>query len=262
MSVDTHFRIEGGGGGTPLVLLHGVGLDLTMWDGVIDALAADRQVVRFDMLGHGRTLDPSGDRSIGDFVAQLLEVVDALGLGRPDLAGLSMGGMVSLAAAARHPSTFRRVALLNTVFGRTPEQAAGRRERLAAAEAGGMGAVADLAIDRWFTADWQAANPVDTAAVRERLLANDLAAYLKAYRVFVGGDPLMPAAAANVTAPTLAMTGELDSGSTPAMSHALADAVPGGQAVVLAGLHHLPPIEAPGAFLRSFLDFLDQEHTA
>ena len=72
----------------------------------------------------------------------------------------------------------------------------------------------------------------------------------------------MPAAAANVTAPTLAMTGELDSGSTPAMSHALADAVPGGQAVVLAGLHHLPPIEAPGAFLRSFLDFLDQEHTA
>ena len=246
MSVDTHFRIEGGGGGTPLVLLHGVGLDLTMWDGVVDALAADRQVVRFDMLGHGRTLDPSGERSIG----------------RPDLAGLSMGGMVSLAAAARHPSTFRRVALLNTVFGRTSEQAAGRRERLAAAETGGMGAVAALAIDRWFTADWQAANPVDTAAVRERLLTNDLAAYLKAYRVFVGGDPLMPAAAANVTAPTLAMTGELDPGSTPAMSHALADAVPDGQAVVLAGLHHLPPIEAPGAFLRPFLDFLDQEHTA
>jgi pimeloyl-ACP methyl ester carboxylesterase len=72
----------------------------------------------------------------------------------------------------------------------------------------------------------------------------------------------MPAAAANVTAPTLAMTGELDPGSTPAMSHALANAVPGGQAVVLAGLHHLPPIEAPGAFLRPFLDFLDQEHTA
>ena len=65
MSVATHIRIEGGGGGTPLVLLHGVGLDLTMWDGVVDALAADRQVVRFDMLGHGRTLDPSGNRSFG-----------------------------------------------------------------------------------------------------------------------------------------------------------------------------------------------------
>ena len=262
MISDTHLRVEGGGSAAPLVLLHGVGLDLTMWDGVVDALAADRKVVRYDLLGHGHSADPPGERSIADFLVQLLEVVDTVGLGPPDIAGLSMGGMISLAAAARHPSAFRRVALLNTVFCRTPEQVAGSRERLAMAAADGMGAVADLAIDRWFSADWQATHPGDTAVVREHIQGNDLAAYLKAYRVFVEGDPLMPEGAANVTAPTLAMTGELDPGSTPAMSHALAEAVPHGQAVVLAGLHHLPPIEAPGAFLRPFLDFLDQEHPA
>ncbi len=262
MSVDTHLRIEGGGDGPPLLLLHGVGLDLTMWDGVVDALAADRRVVRYDLLGHGGTVDPPGERTIGDFVGQLLEVIDTVGLGRPDLAGLSMGGMVALAAAARHPGAFRRVALLNTVFDRGPGELEWSRQRLAATEAGGMAAVADLAVDRWFTADWQAAHPVETSAVRDRLLTNDLDAYLEAYRVFVAGDPLMPAGAAGITGPTLAMTGELDPGSTPSMSLALAAAIQGGQAVVLPGLHHLPPIEAPAAFIGPLVTFLDQEHTA
>jgi pimeloyl-ACP methyl ester carboxylesterase len=261
VSVDTHFRIEGGGGATPLILLHGVGLDLTMWDGVVDALAADRQVLRFDLLGHGGTEDPPGERTIEDFVTQLLEVVEAVGFDRPDVAGLSMGGMITLAAAARHPEAFRRIALLNTVFRRTPEQLAGQRERLAATEAAGMAVVADMAIDRWFSAEWQATHPTETCTVRDRILANDLGAYLKAYRVFVDDDPLMPCGAEWITAPTLAMTGELDPGSTPEMSRALAAAVPGGQAVVIPDLHHLPPIEAPDVFVRSLLDFLDQEHT-
>ncbi|MBC8363525.1 MAG: alpha/beta fold hydrolase [Actinobacteria bacterium] len=257
MSVDTHFRIDGGGTRTPLVLLHGAGLDLTMWDRVVAALAADRKVVRFDLLGHGQTVDPPGGRSIEEYVAQLLGVVEATGAGRPDLAGLSMGGMVALGTAARHPESFRRVALLNTVFDRTPEQKAGNRERLAATEAGGMAAVADLAIDRWFTPDWQAAHPVDADAVRNKLLANDPAAYLKAYGLFIEGDPIMPGGAGAITVPTLVMTGELDSGSTPAMTRSLAARVADGQAVVLPGLHHLPPIEAPEAFALNLLDFLD-----
>lgn len=259
MTVESHFRLEGGGGRTPLVLVHGVGLDLEMWGAVLGRLSADRLVVRYDLLGHGGTPDPSGDRTIEDFVAQLLDLVDDLGIGPPDLAGLSLGGMVALAAAARHPEAFRRLALLNTVFDRTPAQVAAARDRLALTEAEGMAPVADLAIDRWFTADWQAANPDEAGAVRERLLANDVDAYLKAYRVFVEGDPLMPEGAALVTAPTLAMTGELDPGSTPGMSRALAAALPAGQALVLPGLHHLPPIEAPDEFVGPLLHFLDEE---
>ena len=77
------------------------------------------------------------------------------------------------------------------------------------------------------------------------------------YRVFVDGDPRMPGAAAGITASTLAITGELDPGSTPVMSRAIASAVPDGRSRVLSGLRHLPPIEAPEECSAALLEFLD-----
>ncbi len=247
------------GQGPPLVMIHGVGLDHTMWDKVMPQLTATRQVVRYDLLGHGNSSDPPGPRSIDDFVSQLLGVMDAHGVVKPDVAGLSLGGQIALAAAARHPDRVGRLALLNTVFNRSGEEQAAVRRRLDAAEKGGMTRVASLAINRWFSHHWQAANPNDVSAVRTRLESNRLGAYSKAYRVFIEGDPLLPGAAANVQSPTLAMTGALDPGSTPAMSRALAKAVPTGQALVLDKLRHLPPIESPAVFARALLGFLDGE---
>ena len=59
----THLRVDGPTGGSgavspPLVMVHGVGLDLHMWDLVVEALAVERQVVRYDLLGHGHSVDP------------------------------------------------------------------------------------------------------------------------------------------------------------------------------------------------------------
>jgi pimeloyl-ACP methyl ester carboxylesterase len=247
------------GEGPPLVLVHGVGLDHTMWDRVLDSLSAFRRVVRYDLLGHGQTPDPPGPRTLEDFVVQLLAVLDAYRLDRADIAGLSLGGMVALAAAVRHPGRFDRLALLNTVFERSPEQVSSAVRRMAIAESEGMAAVADLAVDRWFSPQWQVEHPAQVDQVRRRLADTDPVGYLKAYRVFIAGDPLMPEGAAAVTAATLAMTGELDSGSTPAMSRALAAAVTGGQVRILAGLHHLPPVEAPSTFASALSDFLDRE---
>jgi len=259
VSTDVFVRLDGRDSGTrpPLVLVHGVGLDHTMWDLVVDDLAVDRLVVRYDLLGHGRSPDPPGARSVDHFVDQCLAVVEAHAGPVPDVAGHSLGGVVALGLAARHPARLGRLALLNTVFDRTPAEVQGARERLALAGAAGLGPVADLAIDRWFDVAWQEAHQDLVASVRARLADNDPDGYLKAYRVFVDGDPLMPAGASLVTAPSLAITGELDPGSTPAMGEALAAAIPGCSARVLPGLHHLPPVEAPAEFVAALLDFLD-----
>ena len=259
MSGGTHIRLDGEDAGNrpPLVLVHGVGLDHTMWDLVVGDLATDRLVVRYDLLGHGQSVDPPGPRTVEDLVNQCLGVIDTCGPVPPDVAGLSLGGMVALGLATRHPDRLGRLALCNTVFDRSAEEVHRIRERLSLAEAGGMGSVADLAIDRWFDTGWQATHPDRVDAVRNRLLSNNLEAYLKAYRAFVEGDPLKPGEACSVTTHTLAVTGELDPGSTPAMTSALAVALEDCRAVILPGLHHIPPIEDPTAFvavLRAFLE--------
>ncbi len=228
-----------------------------MWDLVVGDLATNRLVVRYDLLGHGQSVDPPGPRTVENLVDQCLGVLDTCGPVTPDVAGLSLGGMVALGLAVRHPGRLGRLALCNTVFDRSAEDVQRIRERLSLAEAGGMGSVVDLAVDRWFDAGWQATHPDRVDAVRNRLLSNNLEAYLKAYRAFVEGDPLIPGEARSVATRALAVTGELDPGSTPAMTRALAVALEDCRAVILPGLHHIPPIEDPTAFvavLRSFLE--------
>lgn len=255
MDDKTHIRMDGPPDAPPLVLVHGVGLDLTMWDLVINDLTEHYRVTRYDLLGHGRSADPSGPRTIDDFVDQLLDVMRSAG-NQPAVAGLSIGGLITMAAAARHPSRFGQVAALNTVFGLSAQDRSGARERLALAAERGLEPIANLAVDRWFSAAWQAEHPDRLQAVHDRLTATDLSAYLKAYAVFVDGDPMMPDAASAIGCPVFAMTGELDPGSTPAMTHAIACAVTRGTSHILPDLHHLPCVEDPSVFAAALLEGL------
>ena len=247
------------GEGPALVLVHGVGLDHTMWDPVVEPLAQKHRVLRYDILGHGHSDDPPGPRRLNDFVAQLLEVLDFHDVETSDVVGLSLGGLIALMTAARHPNRVRRVVLVSTVFSRSESQLAGVRQRLELAENEGLKPVADLAIKRWFTPQWRASHLTDTEAVRQRLLTTDQVGYLKAYRIFVDAHESASKASTDIEAPTLVLSGEHDSGSTPEMAAALAAAIPGGKAQIMAGLNHLAPIEAPNLFANTLLEFLNQE---
>ena len=244
------------GDGPPLVLVHGVGLDHTMWDHVVAPLAETNRVIRYDLLGHGTTPDPDGPRSLDDFVAQLAAVIGVVAPGPVAVIGSSLGALISLSAAAHHPGLVDRLVTANIIYGRTPEQAAGVEERLALTERQGMGPVAELAIDRWFSAAWQAEHPDRVNQVDTRLRTNNVAAYLKAYRVLATTDLAADAIASRVTCPLLAVTGELDPGSTPAMTERLAADTAHGAALVLEGLRHLPSIEAPDRFVEAVAPFL------
>ncbi len=261
MSVSGHTQVRIEGTGPPVVLVHGVGLDHTMWDRVVPRLAAIRTTVRYDIWGHGTSVDPPGDRTLDDFVEQLVDVIDTHCGGCADVAGLSIGGLIARGAAIRHPDRITRLMLLNAVYNRSTEQRRANCARLELARAEGMHPIAELALDRWFRPEWQSANPELVATVRTRITTTPLPGYLKAYSVFTEGDPLVPAAIGQIAAPTLVVTGELDVGSTPEMTLAMAADIPDARAVVLPGLHHVPPIEDPAACTAPLLDFLTQETT-
>lgn len=255
----THVVVDDGiGSGNPLVLVHGVGLDHTMWDPVVELLAASPRgpgsIIRYDLWGHGLSQNPNGERTFDDFVNQYLETIDE----GCDAVGLSLGGAVVRGAAARSSEWMERVVISNAVFQRSEEQRRGNQERLDLARDKGMGPVADLALDRWFTSDWRAAHPDREAAVRERLATTNLDGYLKAYQVFVDGDPVMPEGLAHLHNPTLVVTGDRDTGSTPAMAQAMVEALPDARCVVMSGTGHLVPIEHPDNYAHLLLDFLER----
>ncbi len=238
----------------PAVLIHGVGLDRTMWDGVAGYLSGVFHCVAFDMPCHGGAGMPEGRITLETFSEALADVVDGLA-SPPVVVGFSMGAMVAQRFTLDRPDAVRALVLMNAVFDRDDSQRAAIQQRLALVERTGPAGMAENALARWFTADFTKRRPEVVDAVRQRLLANDPAAYLAAYRVFATADGALAREAGRIACPTLAMTAEHDANSTPAMSRALARVLPNATALVLDGLAHGAPIEAPERVAGAILEF-------
>ncbi len=242
------------GGLPPLVLVHGVGLDRSMWGRVMRCLSGRLDCTACDMPCHGEAGMPGGEVTLATFADALGEVVNGLD-GAPVIVGFSMGAMVAQRFALDRPDALRGLVLMNAVFDRDERQRAAIMQRLSAAERDGPAGMADSAIERWFTEEFRSRSPEVVEPVRRRLLVNDPAAYLAAYRVFATADAELAQEAGRIACPTLAMTAEHDINSTPAMSRALARTIPDSRALVLDGLAHGAPIEAPERVADAIFDF-------
>ncbi|MEP7114140.1 MAG: alpha/beta fold hydrolase [Ilumatobacteraceae bacterium] len=240
--------------GVPLVLVHGVGLDHTMWLPVVARLS-HRRTVAYDMIGHGCASKPEGPYTLQTFVDQLARIVSVLD-SDVDLVGFSMGALVAQGfALTTDGRRIRRMALLSGVHDRTVDERRAILDRVAEVRAGGFAASVEPALQRWFTPAFASARPDAIGTVRQRLLANDQRAYADAYEVFATADAEMVNRSAEITVPTLVATGSDDQRSTPEMAAALAATLPHGRAMILPGLRHLTPLEAPTLVAELIDDF-------
>ncbi|MEV4872221.1 alpha/beta fold hydrolase [Streptomyces syringium] len=104
------YRVSGPPDAPPLVLVHALGGNATDWEQVVPALAYNRRVYALDLRGHGRS-DWPGDYSLELMRADVLQFLDALGLGSVDLIGHSLGGIVAYLLAQDHPQRVSRLVL-------------------------------------------------------------------------------------------------------------------------------------------------------
>ncbi|MFM7404331.1 MAG: alpha/beta fold hydrolase [Erythrobacter sp.] len=112
--VTVHLRDEGARDAPAIIMLHGSNADLHTWDPWVEALKSQYRVIRFDQVGHGLTgPDPKDDYSRANYVADILEVADKLGLQRFFLGGNSMGGKHALAFAIAHPERLAGLVLVD-----------------------------------------------------------------------------------------------------------------------------------------------------
>lgn len=251
--VELSYRLSGSGA-LPLVLVHGVGSYREAWNGVIARLSGDFRMLSFDLRGHGRSARLKGRYEIDDFTGDVLALADHVGFGRFDLAGFSLGGLITQRLALTHPERLRRLVLLSTVSGRTDEERERVLARLAALKAGDRGSHYDASLSRWLTEDFQARNPELIAELRRRNAQNDPDCYASAYRVLAETD--FGGLIDQIRLPTLIATGEHDQGSNPRMSRYMHERIPGSQLHILPGLRHSLLTESPDQIAALMRDFL------
>jgi 3-oxoadipate enol-lactonase len=225
--------------GPPVVLIHALGLDRRMWDGVMEPLADGRRVYAYDIRGHGAAAGSPSPFAMGDTARDLIALLDALELEQAHVIGLSYGGGIAQTAAVAHPERFASLALLATTdFAFDAFEA-----RAASGEADGMEAQVVPSLTRWFTPAALATNGHGVRYARERIRRASPVDWAAAWRAFKGLD--VQGRLAGFPAPTLVLAGELDASTTPEIMRGIAERIGGATYEELPGTPHMQTLERP-----------------
>lgn len=236
-----------------IVLLHGVGLDHTMWHPVVRLLDDEFNVVTPDLPGHGVHPPAATGVTLADLADGVLSGIPA----DSHLVGFSLGALVAQYIARFHPHAVSSLTSVSSVCCRTSNERAAVLARLRTAECD-FGAATDASIQRWYRGTKVSA--AEVSQTRSVLESTDHTSFLNCYRVFATGDADIGPELGQITVPALAITGEDDPGSTPDMTRRLAQAIPGCREVVVAGARHMMPVERPQEFVDHLTAFIG-EHT-
>lgn len=240
------WRSDGAAHLPPLLLGNSLGAELALWDAVVPALQQHFRVIRFDNRGHGASAlaDSAGVPawSLETLAADAIAVVDAAQAPRFHYCGLSIGGMVGMWMGIHHAGRLHSLVLSNTAA-RLP--VAVWNERIAAVQAGGVQALADTTLQRWFTPGFAARHPEVVAATRAAFLRVQPAGYIgcaSAIRDMDIWDGLP-----RIRVPTLVVAGRQDPSTPPALGLEVAQRIPRAAFVEL-DTAHIAALEQPGAF--------------
>jgi 3-oxoadipate enol-lactonase len=253
MTVELHHRIDGSG--PRVLLLHAVGMDLTLLDALAAILAKEFTVLRADLRGHGQSpYVPAA--SLADYADDVHALLAKLSFAPCAVAGFAMGGMVAQALAVNYPQDVRAAVLANINHEQTKESYAALMSRASDAKRDGMAKIVDTTMQRWFTEPFIAKG--GDAAVRARLASDDVRAWCDAFSAMANVD--MAAKLKEIKVPTLCLAGEVDKSTPPPAVKAMADTIPGARYVMLPGAPHMPFVEMPqdvakvvGGFFREVL---------
>lgn len=227
---------------TPVVVLLGsLGSDRSMWDAQVRDLSRDHDVVAVDHRGHGGSEVVAGPCTVADLAGDVLALLDALGVDRFHVVGLSLGGAVAQWLAVHKSSRVRSVALLCTAakFG----EPSGWTERAAAVRSGGTAAVADAVVARWLTPARAGSDPALVSRLRDMVLATSAEGYAAACDALSSWDGRPDLG--RISCPTLVVAGDEDPSTPPEVLREIADGVPGAEFVILSPAAHVPTVELP-----------------
>ena len=226
---------------TPLVFIHGVGLDHQMWKPQIENLN-EFSTITYDLLGHGKTPCKKEKLNLGDFSNQLNEILKYLNIDKIHLIGFSLGSLIALDFASKLGDKIDKLILIGTTYKRSSEERSLVLDRYNQAKLNKP--ISKQALKRWFTDEYLEKNP-KTYNLFMNILSKkpeEHKNFLKAYQLFANHEDNTQVIQ-NITSKTLVMTGSDDSGSTPAMSKELTKDLVNSRYVEIKNGKHLCSIE-------------------
>ena len=236
-----HFADEGPRDGLPMVFSNSLGTDFRAWEPLLPHLPKGLRIVRYDKAGHGLS-DFAGDRTIEAHAEDVAALLDHVGIERAVVVGLSVGGLIAQAFANANPGRTMGLALCDT------GHKIGTQEiwnpRIEAINAGGMNAVLEPTMERWFTPRYRAESPDFPiwCNMLTRTMADGYCAVARAIR-----DADFTVQTRGIKAPTVCVVGAQDGATPPALVQELADLIEGAKFVQIEDCGHLPCIEQPEA---------------
>lgn len=248
-----HYRFDGPEGAPVILLSNSLASNLGMWDPQLATLLGlGFRVLRYDSRGHGRSGVTPGPYTIELLAEDAAGLLDALGIERASFLGCSKGGMVGQMLGTRHGERIDRLALCAT------SAWTGGREvwepRIRAVAEGGMAAVAESTIDRWFTRPGQERMPDEVERVRQMVLATPPEGFIACAQGIADMDQRESIRA--IERPTLVIVGEHDPGTPPSAAELIHDRIPASRLVVLEDCAHFCNVEQAGAFNAVLWEFL------
>ena len=240
IAYDVH---PGPAGETPLLLTHGFGASRAMWRPNIDALAAMRTVITWDMRGHGETDSPD-DQSLYSHaltVEDMVALLDACDVSVAAVGGLSLGGFMSLDFYRGHPDRVRCLLLFDTGPGFKKD-----------ASRQGWNDYADRMAER-FETEGAAALSNSPEVARATADTRGLARAARGMLAQQNADVIR--SLPDIKVPTLVLVGANDTGFLAAADY-MAATVPNAEKVVVADAGHAANIDQPAAFNEAVTDFL------
>ena len=248
-----HFDDRGPREGFAIVFLNSLGTDFRVWDKLLDVLGDHFRTVRIDKRGHGLSTNYKNDISIESLAKDVSVLVDNLKLKNICLVGLSIGGLIALEFIKQRPNICNKLILCDTA----PKIGSKDMwiDRIKRVQSGGVEAISDDILARWFSASFSKDKPDELQMWRSMLTRTTQSGYIGCCEAISRCDLTEQAKVIDV--PTLVLVGDED-GSTPV--HVVKDAanlINGSIFKIIKKAGHLPCVEQPNEVGLIFLQFLE-----
>jgi len=251
-----NYLLEGPRHAPCVMLAHGVALDLSVWNAFAAELTADYRVLRYDSRGHGGSSLGLAPFTLQDLASDAVTLLDALGIDKVHFIGLSLGGMVGMGLALDHHERLESVAFCNARGEATSDYRKNWEERVERVRQGGMEAIADATVARWFTPEFPAKNPRAVQSIREMVLATPAEGYCASAEALKGLDYARRLGENRIRA--LYLGGEKDGGAPAAVVRAHHENTPNSRYVELPNTGHISVIENPAGFTAAVKGFIGE----